>query len=270
MTSLGRPGDDAAAGEVDDPVEVAQDRVDVVRDEQHRDALGAADAARAGRRPRPGSGGRGCRAARRGAAARAGGRAPGRSAGAAARRPSSSPIGRSRVGRARRRARSTSCDPLASAPRGRRAGSGSPQRSPSRPSRTRSTPRIRVDGVEARAAAAGSRSRALRLARGRAEDGRACRRRAAAAPRSDSSSVDLPAPLGPSTATNSPASTRERRRRCQTPCAADARRPRRASSTTDRHVRSSAGRLVQRRDAAAQLGGLPVPGRSRSPGRASR
>ena len=45
ITSLGRAGDDAPAGDVDDPVEVREQRVDVVRDEQDRDVLGAADPA---------------------------------------------------------------------------------------------------------------------------------------------------------------------------------------------------------------------------------
>jgi hypothetical protein len=39
---LGRAGDGAAAGQLDDLVQVRQDRVDVVRDQKHRDVLSLA------------------------------------------------------------------------------------------------------------------------------------------------------------------------------------------------------------------------------------
>ena len=64
-----RAHDRPPRAEVDDAVEVGEQRVDVVRDQQHRHPLLAADRAPAARPPRSGWGGRGCPAARRGSAA---------------------------------------------------------------------------------------------------------------------------------------------------------------------------------------------------------
>ena len=118
-----------------------------------------ADLGRPARRPRPGWAGRGCRGARRAAAAR--GRCT--SAWAISSRCCSPPEtcadGTVRIGRWRRPARSTSATraALGTAP-GSSAGRGSgrPQRSPSRPRRTTSTPRMRRPGRSC-GAAAGSR-----------------------------------------------------------------------------------------------------------------
>ena len=81
--------------------------------------------------------------------------------------PEHCPIGRSRVAR-RADEVDQLVDPLRRAPRARRPGSGSPKRSPSRPSPTMSTPRIRSDGSKLRVAA-GTRSRDSFAAPGRAE-----------------------------------------------------------------------------------------------------
>ena len=99
--------------------------------------------------------------------------------------------------------------PSTSATRSRGArppASGSPQRSPSSPSRTRSTPRIRVEEskrVPLRQVADRGVPASRRLRRGPTRS----RARAGSRPSRTRSSVDFPAPFGPRTATSSPGST---------------------------------------------------------------
>ena len=102
---LDRAADRAAAGHVDHLVEVAEQRVDVVGDEQHRRRPGSCRSAAGARRPRPGWGGRGCRAARRGSAARGSRTSACAISSRCCSPPDSSPIGRGRS-RWRRPARS--------------------------------------------------------------------------------------------------------------------------------------------------------------------
>ena len=150
MTCSTGPSTAWPAGEVDDAVQVRQQRVHVVRDEQHRDAGSAADAGRRARRPRPGWAGRGCRAARRAGAAGAARRAPGRSAGAAAPRPSTR---RSAGPRRSPRRPSRSPQRRGCAPWPRRAAA-------SRPMRQRQPPAIAVEAQPDDVAAAQARARA--------------------------------------------------------------------------------------------------------------
>ena len=148
-----RPSTRAAAGEVDDPVEVAEDRVDVVGDEQHGHALArgrsaatsAATAAWLGR-SRLSSGSSSSSSSRPADQRLRDQQALLLAAGELADRP----VARSAVAPTSSITSSTRCR----APRGRRlgsrGGSGMPQRSPSSPSRTMSTPRMRVPASKLR------------------------------------------------------------------------------------------------------------------------
>ena len=106
----------------------------------------------------------------------AGARAPGRSAAAAARRPRArrSAGARSRVAPTSSITSATRCAPSRAA-RSAAPGSGTPQRAPSSPSRTMSTPRMRGAGVEA-AALRQVADAVVRLAGRRAEHRGASRR----------------------------------------------------------------------------------------------
>ena len=175
---LRRALDGGAAGEVDDAVEVADDRVDVVRDEQDGDVLLVGRCgARARRRP-PGWAGRGCRAARRAGAAAAAATSACAMSSRCCSPPESSPIGL-RAYAVAPTSSITSCDA-----RSRRAARAARERDA--PARAVEAEPDEVDAADARAArrssaaAAGSRSRSLALAGALARARSRARPRAAA------------------------------------------------------------------------------------------
>ena len=152
ITSSTATGQRAPAGEVDHAIEVGEQRVDVVGDEQHRDALGGRDPPQQRRDRTPGWAGRGCPAARRGSAAGAADQRLGDqqplllAAGELADRA----VGVS----ARAHQRDHLVDPAAlrspqRCGRAASAATGSPQRAPSSPRCTRSMPRTRIEASNA-------------------------------------------------------------------------------------------------------------------------
>ena len=248
ITSSGVPARPAAAGDVDDAVEVPEDRVDVVRDEEDGRLPPRGRCGRGAPRPRSGSGGRGCRAARRGAAGPAGGPAPARSAAAAARRPSTR-----RSAGARSASRADELDHFVDAlraraaprrraggPSGRRRGrAGRGRRRGSAVDESKRVPLRQVaDVAVARARRAAPRTAAVPAEAAADRGGRGgastCRRRSARARRR-----------------TRPARSRGRRR--SRSCRAARPRRRRPGSYDSPGAHSSPpGRLVQRRDAGAR------------------